>query len=87
MSPNTNHEPEHHEPLIRVWDRHAAVSRYVWSTPDDVTIEHAINWEELEPQAIEAVQAQGGTVNQDLTYPCPPDLVAQAWWPEEARTA
>ncbi len=79
--------PEHHEPLIRVWNGRAAVSRYVWSTPTDVTIEHAINWEDLEPEAVAAVLAHGGTLEHDRTYPCPPDLAAQGWWPEEARTA
>ena len=87
MLPTATHTPEHHEPLIQVWNGRAAVSRYVWSTPDEVTIEHAINWEELEPQAIAAVEARGGTVHHDATYPCPADLVAQGWWPEEARTA
>ncbi len=63
------------------------MSRAVWVTPDELLIERAINWEELEPDAIAAVTAQGGTLNEDQTYPCPPELAARGWWPEEAATA
>ncbi len=79
--------PEHHEPLIRVWQGRAAVSRYTWSTPTDVTIEPAMNWQDLEPQAVAVVLAHGGTLQPERTYPCPPELAAQGWWPEEAWMA
>ena len=64
--------PEHHAPLIRVWQGRAAVSRYLWSTPIDVTIEPAMNWQALEPQAVAAVLAPGGTLQPERTYHCPP---------------
>jgi hypothetical protein len=37
-----------------------------------VLIERAINWEELEPDVTAVVTAQGGTLDDDQTYPCPP---------------
>jgi hypothetical protein len=78
--------PAHHAPLIRVWQGRAAVSRYS-GAPTDVTIELAMNWQDLEPQAVAAVLTHGGTLQPERTYPCPPELAAQGWWPEEARTA
>jgi hypothetical protein len=87
MVPAVPASPAHHAPLIRTWAGHAAVSRYTWVTPAEVLIERAINWEELKPDAIAAVTAQGGTLDEDHTYPCPPELTARGWWPEEAATA
>ena len=87
MAPDVPQSPAHHAPLIRAWEGHAAVSRYVWVTPNELLIERAINWEELEPDAIAVVTTQGGTLDADQTYPCPPELAARGWWPEEAATA
>ncbi len=87
MVPEVPDSPAHHAPRIRARAGHAAVSRSVWVTPDEVLIERAINWEALEPDAVAAVTAQGGTLDEDETYPCPPELAARGWWPEEAATA
>ena len=87
MVPDNSASPAHHAPLIRAWDGHAAVSRAVWVTPDELLIERAINWEALEPDAIAVVTAHGGTLDVDHTYPCPPELATRGWWTEEAVTA
>jgi hypothetical protein len=87
MVPDGPESPTHPAPVIRAWAGHAAVSRYTWVTPDELLIERAINWEALEADAIVAVTAQGGTLDADQTYPCPLELAARGWWPEEATTA
>ncbi len=43
MVPDNSESPAHHAPLIRAWEGHAAVSRYVWVTLDELLIERAIN--------------------------------------------
>ncbi len=59
----------------------------MWVTPDGWLIERAINWEELEPEAIAIITAHGGTLDADQIFPCPPELAARGWWPEEAARA
>ncbi len=85
MFEDYRHLPEQHEPLIREWEGHAAVSRYVWSPLDELIIEQASNWKDLEVEALAAVTDQAGTLQRGGTYRCPPDLAARALWPEEAR--
>ena len=40
-----------------------------------MTYEPVANWQDLEAEAIEAVEAQGGAVNMSANYPCTPGLV------------
>ncbi len=66
-------------PVIDVWNLRCMVSRWVWPEEDKAyTIEHAVNWQELEAQAEIAVNAQGGAANISGIYRCPVDLAAQA---------
>jgi len=44
--------------------------------------EPASNWEELEEDAIEVVEAQGGALNWSGLYYCTSDLVQRARWPQ-----
>ena len=51
----------------------------LWThTPHGLTFVPAKNWEELEPEAIEAVEEQGGAVNLSGFYICPASLVEKA---------
>jgi len=61
--------------VIRVWDCRAVVSRRVDAGPNAWTYEPVANWQDLEAEAIEAVEAQGGAVNMSANYPCTPGLV------------
>ena len=68
--------------LIRVSGLRARVSRYVVTSPRGTfDVEAAVNWEALEDEAIEAVEAVGGAIWHADDYPCPESLVAQAEWP------
>lgn len=80
----TDHAPlAHHHVIINVWNCRAAVARYVNDPPGATwtartTVEEASNWENLEDEAIEAVEEQGGWVTASGHYKCPPDLAHKA---------
>ncbi|MBC7233112.1 MAG: hypothetical protein H5T68_07740 [Chloroflexi bacterium] len=68
------------EPLfvIDVWNCRAVVSKRKDLGPNEWTYEPATNWEDLEPDAIEAVEAQGGAINISGLYHCPLGLLERA---------
>lgn len=72
------------EPLyvVSVWNCRAAVCRRRDRADGSWTYEPATNWEDLEPEALEVVEAQGGAVNLSGLYPCPLDLAERGEWPE-----
>ena len=73
---------QHPSVVISVSDCHAVVSRY-HSLPDGtLTCERACNAEELEADAIVALVAQDRPVTCGGSYPCPPELVERAVWPD-----
>jgi hypothetical protein len=67
--------------FVNVWNVRAAVSRVV-AVRGGISSEPATNWETLEDDAIEAIEAQGGAVNLSGWYHCPPELAARAEWAE-----
>ncbi len=74
----------HHEEIfISVHRGRAFISRYVTESDGSFSWESAVNAAELEPAAMRAITAQGGGSSSG-TFPCPPELAAQARWSEEA---
>ena len=69
--------------VISVWNLRAAVCRRVDWSDGSWTYEPAANWEALEEEAIDAVEAQGGAINWSGLYECPWELAEKATWPEE----
>jgi hypothetical protein len=63
---------------ISVWNCRAQVARRVDLGPNEWTYESAANWEELELDAILAVEDLGGAVNISGLYPCPVGLAERA---------
>lgn len=63
--------------FINVWNCRALVAQYV-SVPGGMSFEHATNAFDLEAEAIEAIQKQGGGFNMSGHYVCPADLAAKA---------
>jgi hypothetical protein len=73
----------HHEEIfISVHRGRAFISRYVSESDGSFSWESAVNAAELEPAALRAVNAQGSGGSSG-TFPCPPELAAQARWAEE----
>ena len=71
--------------LINVWNVRAFVARREWSEGDKgYVVVPASNAEELEQDAIEAIEAQGGARNISGQYDCPSALAARAIWQEGA---
>ena len=68
--------------FINVWNCRAVVARYE-SAEGGVTWASAKNAEDLEDEAVEAVEAQGGAVNMSGHYACPLELAAKASFDEE----
>ena len=68
------------EPLfvISVRDCRATVSKRVDYADGTWAYEPARNWQDLEQDAIEAVETQGGAVNMSALYECPLWLVEKA---------
>jgi hypothetical protein len=64
------------------WGR-AFISRYVSESDGSFSWESAVNATELEQAAMRAITAQGGSSSSSGTFPCPPELAAQARWSEE----
>lgn len=73
MSPRT-------EVFIAVRHGRAFVSRHVDEGNGSFYWESALNESEIEQDAIEAVQAQGGDMSHDGHYACPPSLAMKAKW-------
>lgn len=67
---------------ISVRDCRAVVSRRVDLPRGRWTYEAADNWEDLESDAIDAVEAQGGAVNMSSIYRCPLALFERAEFSE-----
>jgi hypothetical protein len=63
--------------IISVRDMRALVCRYT-GTPEQIGMQSAANWQELQEGAQEAVEAQGGAMNASGHYACPEDLAARA---------
>jgi hypothetical protein len=66
--------------FIDVWDCRAMVAQYraVEGRPQSVTWRRADNWEALEDQAEEAIEAQGGWITMSGHYECPAELAEKA---------
>jgi len=62
---------------IDVWNGRAVVSKYNTTNGSTKRIA-AANWEELEDEAIRAVEAQGGWVTASGHYGCPDSLKHKA---------
>jgi hypothetical protein len=73
----------HEEVFISVHRGRAFISRYVSESDGSFSWESAVNAAELEPAALRAVNAQGSGGSSSGTFPCPPELAAQARWAEE----
>ncbi|NPV08058.1 MAG: hypothetical protein HPY83_08860 [Anaerolineae bacterium] len=67
--------------VINVWNCRAAVGRW-----EGNVLKEALNWEELEEEAIEAIEELGGAVNMSSLYPCPAELAERGVW-DEPETA
>jgi len=67
---------------ISVWNCRAAVSRIVNHGNGTWSYVEADNWEELEDDAIEAVEDFGGAINVSGQYPCPSELAERGVWSE-----
>jgi hypothetical protein len=66
--------------IISVRDGRALVCRYT-GTPEEISMEAAENWQELQEEAQEAVEAQGGAMNSSGHYGCPEELAEKARFP------
>jgi transcriptional regulator with XRE-family HTH domain len=66
--------------IVYVWDCRAAVARQVDGTGGGFSYQRAANWEELEDDAIQAIQQAGGAVNISGHYRCPAELAKRARW-------
>lgn len=67
------------EIVINVWSMRAAVSKWFFSQVDGgYSLEQASNWQELEQEAIDAIDEQGGSVNISGQYRCPVELAEKA---------
>jgi hypothetical protein len=73
--------------FIDVFNACARVARYVTLPDGSITWEYAMNWEELEEDAIDAVEDAGGWVTGSGHYPCPSALIARAVWPDDHHSS
>lgn len=62
---------------LDVWNCRVAVSRWQGNT-----LVRVDNWQELEAEAIEALEALGGGYNMSGQYPCPLELAERGVWHE-----
>ncbi len=65
---------------ISVWNCRAMVSRRVDHGDGTWSYVQADNWEDLEDDAIEAVEAFGGAINSSGLYACPAELAERGVW-------
>lgn len=63
--------------IINVSNQRATVAQYV-GVCGGVKMEPAQNWQELEPEALAAVEATQASVAMSGYYPCPPELAQRA---------
>jgi len=67
--------------MINVWNCRAQIG--VWlPTRDGWLFMPARNWEELEKEAIQAIEEQGGAINLSGFYICPAELAEKAVFEE-----
>ena len=66
--------------FIYVFGRRAQVARYQDVGRGAVTVRVASNWEELEDEAVEVVEAQGGALTVTGYYRCDANLAGRAIW-------
>ena len=66
--------------FIYVFSRRAQVARYQDVGGGAVTVRAASNWEELEDEAVEVVEAQGGALTVTGYYRCDANLAGRAIW-------
>jgi hypothetical protein len=75
--------PHHAGHCISVWNCRAVVSRRRDHADGTWSFVPCANWEELEEEALEAVEAVGGAMNLSGLYPCPPELAEKGIWEEQ----
>jgi hypothetical protein len=63
---------------INVWNCRAMLSRW-----EGHRLVAATNWEEIEDDAVQAVESLGGAVNMSGIYPCPVELAMKGVWEEQ----
>jgi len=80
MPVTSGQTPLHNEVFIYVFDRRARVVRYQDVGRGAVTVRVASNWEELEDEAVEVVEAQGGALTMTGYYRCDANLAGRAIW-------
>ena len=66
--------------FIYVFSRRAQVARYREAGPGAVTVDVASNWEELEDEPVEVVEAQGGALTMSGYYRRDANLAGRAIW-------
>jgi hypothetical protein len=71
----------HEEIFIDVRHGRAFVSRHIADSDGSFSWESAVNEHDIEHEAIEAVKAQGGKLENDGRYKCPTVLAEKARWP------
>jgi hypothetical protein len=69
--------------VISSSDCHAVVSRYRHLPDGSIMCERACNAEELEADAIAVIAAQRTPFMLGSHAPCPPEVAAQAVWPDD----
>jgi len=76
--------PAHNLVIISVVGGICTVARYRQRVDDKFvfTVQAALNWAELEPEARAAVQRQVGAIMSDEHHWCLDRLAARATWPE-----
>lgn len=68
--------------IIRVWNCRAAVSRHEGDPAKEIITVEAANWQDLEDDALEEVEEQGGAINMSGHYACSAQLAARAQFKE-----
>lgn len=74
--------PEDKRVFIDVRARRCIVSRFTQTARFEFGVQPAANWPDLEDEARRAVEDQIGAITEDDHFPCPPDLAAQAIFPD-----
>ena len=74
--------PAHNRTIILVRGGRCIVARYRQVAPYQFDVEPAINWQDLEHDARQAVEDLAGFPADDH-YPCPDELAARAEWADD----
>ena len=74
--------PAHNRTIILVRGGRCFVARYRQTAPYRFEVEPAINWQDLEDNARQAVEDLAGAPADDH-YPCPHELAARAEWADD----